>query len=139
VLLLDASVWVAATDKGDRYHASSRTITIAGDGVAVLDLTLYEVANAVTRRFKTVAPATAAAAVQAVLVASERVLRVDANAIADTVSIAAEHGLTAYDAAYVAAARHHDWTLVSTDIKDLVGRGLALAPDDPSIQRPQDG
>lgn len=132
MLLLDASVWVAATDKGDRYHASSRAITVAGDELAILDLTLYEVANVVTRRFKAAAPATAA--VQAVLAASGRVLRADANTIADTVGIAAEHGLTAYDAAYVAAARRHDWTLVSTDIKDLVGRGLAVTPDDPSIQ-----
>ena len=45
-----------------------------------------------------------------------------------------EHGLTAYDAAYVAVARRYGWTLVSTDIKDLVSRGLALAPDDPGIQ-----
>jgi predicted nucleic acid-binding protein len=137
VLLLDASVWLAAIDEGDRYYASSRAITLAGDELAVLDLTLYEVANVVTRRFKQVAPATAA--VQAVLPASGRILRADADTIADTVGIAAEHGLTAYDAAYVAAARRHDWTLVSTDIKDLVGRGLAVAPDDPSIQRSEDG
>jgi predicted nucleic acid-binding protein len=43
--------------------------------------------------------------------------------------VAAEHGLAAYDAAYVAAARHHDWTLVSADIADLVSKGLAVAPD----------
>jgi predicted nucleic acid-binding protein len=134
VLLLDAGVWVAATDEGDRYYASSRAITLAGGELAVLDLTLYEVANVVTRRFKAAAPATAA--VHAVLAASGRVLRADADTIADTVGIAAEHGLTAYDAAYVAAARRYGWTLVSTDIKDLVSRGLAVAPDDPSIQPP---
>jgi predicted nucleic acid-binding protein len=137
VLLLDAGVWVAATDEGDRYYASSRAITLAGGELAVLDLTLYEVANVITRRFKTAAPATAA--VHAVLAASGRVLRADADTIADTVGIAAEHGLTAYDAAYVAAARRYGWTLVSTDIKDLVGRGLALAPDDPSIRPPDNG
>jgi predicted nucleic acid-binding protein len=104
--------------------------------VAILDLTLYEVANVVTRRFKAAAPATAA--LHAVLAASGRVLRADADTIADTVGIAAEHGLTAYDAAYVAAARRYGWTLVSTDIKDLVSRALALAPDDPSIQPPDD-
>jgi predicted nucleic acid-binding protein len=136
VLLLDAGVWVAATDEDDRYYASSRAITLAGDKLAVLDLTLYEVANVVTRRFKAAAPATAA--VHAVLAASGRVVHVDAETIADTVSLAAEHGLTAYDAAYVATARRHGWTLVSTDIKDLVGQGLALAPDDPSIQPPVD-
>ena len=137
MLLLDAGVWVAATDEDDRYYVSSRAITVAGGELATLDLTLYEVANVVTRRFKTAAPATAA--VHAVLAASGRVLRADADTIADTVGIAAEHGLTAYDAAYVAAARRHDWTLVSTDIKDLVGRGLAVTPDDPGIQTPADG
>jgi hypothetical protein len=29
----------------------------------------------------------------------------------------------------VAAARRHDWTLVSADIADLVSKGLAVAPD----------
>ena len=43
--------------------------------------------------------------------------------------IAAEHGLTAYDAAYVAAARRNGWTLVSADIADLVSKGLAVTPD----------
>ena len=45
------------------------------------------------------------------------------------VEIAAEHGLTAYDASYVAAARRHGWTLVSRDVQDLVSKGLAVAPD----------
>lgn len=136
MLLLDAGVWVAATDEDDRYYDSSRAITVAAGELAILDLTLYEVAKVVTRRFKAAAPATAA--VNVVLAASGQVLRADADTIADTVGIAAEHGLTAYDAAYVAAARRHGWTLVSTDIKDLVGRGLALAPDDPSIQPTED-
>jgi predicted nucleic acid-binding protein len=136
VLLLDAGVWLAATDEDDRYYASSCAITLAGDKLAILDLTLYEVANVVTRRFKAAAPA--ASAVHGVLAASERVVRVDADILADTVGVVAEHGLTAYDAAYVAVARRYSWTLVSTDIKDLVGRGLAVAPDDPSIQPPED-
>jgi predicted nucleic acid-binding protein len=134
VLLLDAGVWIAATDEGDRYYAPARGIILAGGELAVLDLTLYEVANVVTRRFKAVAPATAA--VHGVLAASGQVVRADAEILADTVSVAAEHGLTAYDSAYVAVARRYDWTLVSTDIKDLVSRELALAPDDPGIQLP---
>jgi predicted nucleic acid-binding protein len=44
-----------------------------------------------------------------------------------------KHALTAYDAAYVAAARKHAWTLVSADLKDLVKPGLALPPDDPQL------
>jgi predicted nucleic acid-binding protein len=53
---------------------------------------------------------------------------VDAQLIRRTVEVAAEHGLTAYDAAYVAVARRHGWTLVSTDIADLVSKGLAVVP-----------
>jgi predicted nucleic acid-binding protein len=45
------------------------------------------------------------------------------------VDIAAEHGLTANEAAYVAAARLYDSTMVSADIADLVSKGLAVAPD----------
>jgi hypothetical protein len=29
----------------------------------------------------------------------------------------------------VAVARRHDWTLVSTDLGDLVSQGLAITPD----------
>ena len=49
--------------------------------------------------------------------------------IESALEVAAEHGLTAYDAAYVAAARRYGWTLVSADIADLVSKGLAVAPD----------
>ena len=45
------------------------------------------------------------------------------------VEVAREHGISAYDAAYVAAARRNGWTLVSADIRDLVSKGLAVAPD----------
>lgn len=125
-------MWVAATDEDDRFYTSARGIAVGDHELAVLDLTLYEVANVVTRRFKVAAPAIAA--VHAVLAACRHIVHVDTDMIAVTVSLAAEHDLTAYDAGYVAAAHRYDWTLVSTDIKDLVSRGLALAPDDPSIQ-----
>lgn len=59
----------------------------------------------------------------------DRLLRVDPQLIAAALEIAVEHGLTAYDAAYVAAARRNGMTLVSADICDLVSRGLAVAPD----------
>lgn len=132
MLLLDASVWVASLDKDDRFYADARRIAMKGTGLAALDLTLYEVANAVMRRFKAAAPASAA--VRAVLTAcGERLVRVDTNAILATVDIAAEHGLSSYDAAYVATARRYGWTLVSADIRDLVSRELAVAPDHPEI------
>ena len=56
-------------------------------------------------------------------------VRVNVDLIESTIEVAAEHGLTSYDAVCVAVARRHDWTLVSTDIRDLVSRGLAITPD----------
>ena len=53
----------------------------------------------------------------------------DGDLIRSTIEIAVEYRLTSYDAAYVAAARRHDWQLVSTDIRDLVSKGLAVTPD----------
>jgi pyridoxine 5'-phosphate synthase PdxJ len=53
-----------------------------------------------------------------------RIVSIDAG-----LKVVAGHGLSAYDAAYVAAARRHDWQLVSTDIRDLVSKGLAVMPD----------
>lgn len=47
----------------------------------------------------------------------------------EVVKVVDEHGLTAYDAAYVAAARRNGWQLVSLDVRDLVSRGLAVTPD----------
>ena len=58
-----------------------------------------------------------------------RLVTVDEELASAAAELGAEHGLTAYDAAYVAAARRHDWTLISTDIADLVSKGLAVIPD----------
>ena len=59
----------------------------------------------------------------------DRVVSADAELAGSALEIASEHGLTAYDAAYVATARRHGWALVSADIADLVSKGLAVAPD----------
>ena len=62
--------------------------------------------------------------------ADERLVRVDADLLADAIALAAAEGLTLYDAAYVACARSRGWTLVSTDLRDLVRPGLATSPPD---------
>jgi predicted nucleic acid-binding protein len=138
VLLLDAGVWIAAVDPDDRYHSTSRPLVLASTlSATALDLTLYEVANVIGARKRQydLAKRVCRSIPER---CDGRLVRADADTIADTVGIATEHGLTVYDAAYVAMARRYGWTLVSTDIKDLVGRGLAVAPDDPSIQPPED-
>ena len=128
-LLLDASTWVASSDPDDRFHAQAFELAVAaGLPVAALDLTLYEVANVIGARDGRLEDAS-----QMTRLIAERcgegLIRVDVDLAAAAIGLSAEHGLSAYDAAYVAAARRHGWTLVSTDIRDLVSKGLAVTPD----------
>jgi predicted nucleic acid-binding protein len=128
-LLLDAGVWIAAKDGGDRYFEAARRLAVDSDQqVAALDLTLYEVANVVGARKRRGDEATDLCRLISARCAGQLVA-IDAELIRRTVEVVAAHGLTAYDAAYVAAARRYGWTLVSTDIADLVSNGLAVAPD----------
>jgi predicted nucleic acid-binding protein len=129
MFLLDASVWIAAKVRTDRYSETARALVVdAGCPVAALDLTLYEVANGLgVRQGKR---EEAVELCRLVLGrCGDSMLSVDPKLVDTALRVAAEYDLTAYDAAYVAAARRHNWTLVSTDIADLVSKGLAVAPD----------
>jgi predicted nucleic acid-binding protein len=131
-LLLDASVWLAALDTDDRHHAAARAILErSADGtvvLAALDLTLYEIANVAVVSWRS--SAAAARLVDLVWAACPDTLqRVDETLAEQAAAIAADHDLSVYDAAYVAAARNNQWALVSGDIADLVGPGHAIAPD----------
>jgi predicted nucleic acid-binding protein len=127
--LVDAGVWVAITDPTDRYHQAAHALVAeVGQPLAALDLTLYEVANVLGS--KKGRPEEGRILTR--LVARrcrEALVSVDSELIESALEAAAEHGLTAYDAAYVAAARRHGWILISSDIADLVSKGLAVAPD----------
>jgi predicted nucleic acid-binding protein len=128
-LLLDASVWIASKDSSDRYFDVARPLVLDGTRtLAALDLTLYETANVVGSRWRTPEVAKRLCATIAAR-CGEHLRPVDSYVIESAIDIAAEHELTAYDAAYVAAAQRHGWTLVSADIADLVSKGLAVAPD----------
>jgi predicted nucleic acid-binding protein len=128
-LLLDASVWVASKDAEDRHCDASRALVLDHPQlVGALDLTLYEVANVLGVRAG--APAVAREVLTAIVArCGERLVEVDPDLLDTAFELAAEHRLTAYDAAYVAAAQARGWTLVSTDIADLVSKGLAVTPD----------
>ena len=118
MLLLDASVWVAAKDADDRHFDPARALVLDSDiPAAALDLTYYEVANVVGLRWRR--PDLARELCRTIL------LRCDGRGEPGDPA----HGLTAYDAAYVASARRQGMTLVSTDIRDLVSKGLAVTPD----------
>ena len=127
--LVDASVWVSLVERGSPYReATLGLIREQGPSLNALDLTLYEVANAIGIKR---GDAIEANRVNRLLLkcCRDRVFSVDAELVESALQVAAEHALTAYDAAYVAAARRHGVTLVSTDIRDLVSKGLAVTPD----------
>jgi len=127
--LIDASVWVAIADPDDRYHAAAHAIVAeVGEQLAALDLTFYEVANVMGP--KKGRPQEGRVLLKLIAErCEEHLVGADPDLLESALELAAEHGLTAYDAAYVAAARRHGWTLVSADIEDLVSKGLAVAPD----------
>ena len=93
-----------------------------------MDLTFYEIANVVGARKKQVDEARHLLRFLAER-CGEQIVAIDAGLAESAVEVSAEHDLTAYDAAYVAVARRHGWTLVSADLADLVSKGLAVAPD----------
>jgi predicted nucleic acid-binding protein len=129
VLLVDASVWVSLVERGSPHReAAASLIREQARMLSALDLTLYEVANAIGVKQGN---AEEASRVNRLLLKScrDRVLAVEAELLDSALRIAGEEGLTIYDAAYVAAARHHDMTLVSVDLHDLVSKGLAVTPD----------
>ena len=129
MLLLDASVWVAAKDADDRHFDPARALVLDSDiPAAALDLTYYEVATVVGLRWRR--PVLARELCRTILLRRDgRVAPVDVDLLDASLALVAEHGLTAYDAAYVASARRQGMTLVSTDIRDLVSKGLAVTPD----------
>lgn len=127
--LLDSSVWVAARSPKERFAEAARELVLdTGRRTAALDLTLYEVANAIgAKRGDALGAARACRSIE--LRCGRDFVRVDAGLMEATADLAVEHGLTSYDSAYVAVARRYDWQLVSTDVEDLVSRGLAITPD----------
>jgi predicted nucleic acid-binding protein len=128
VRLLDASVWAALALPDDEYHAAAGALVDSGEPLMALDLTLFEVANVVAVKAKK--PQRARRLSRLIVKrCGDQVLRVDLDLVDAAIDVAFTHGLTAYDAAYVAAARRYGWTLVSADIADLVSKGLAVTPD----------
>jgi predicted nucleic acid-binding protein len=129
VFLVDASAWVSLVEPEGPYRAATAAlIRNSSCELSALDLTLYEIANAVGVKRS---DPNMAGRISSLVFARcrDRIIALDRNLLDRTLEIAAEYELTAYDAAYVAAARRHGCTLVSTDIADLVSKGLAVTPD----------
>jgi predicted nucleic acid-binding protein len=127
VIFLDASVLLAAEDIDDREHHASRALMRSGD-LATLELALYETTNVAMVRWGD--PDAAARLAKRVWAIAEfgTLLRVDSQLGDEVAQLAGEHGLSAYDAGYVAGARKLGVVLASCDERDLVRPGLAQLP-----------
>ena len=132
--LCDSGVWLAAANPhpDEPFHPGSRRLlTALGDGgeeIGALDLTLYEVANVATRRWRS--RASAVGLVEFIRdSAASSLVHWTTEMFESATALAAEHDLSVYDAAYVATSRALGWTLVSTDVRDLVTPGFAITPD----------
>jgi len=128
-LLLDASVLLAAFDPEDEHHESARGLLESEETtLATLDLARYEIANVAVRAWRS------PDAVAPLLAAVERladdggVLASTATLLARAAEVAERHTISAYDAAYAAAADEGGHRLVSCDERGLVSKGLAVLP-----------
>jgi predicted nucleic acid-binding protein len=135
-LLLDASVLLAAFDPEDEHHESARGLLEGEETtLATLDLARYEVTNVAVRAWRS------PDSVVALLAAIDRVaddggvLASTGTLLARAAEVAERYAISAYDAAYAAAADEGGHRLVSCDERDLVSKGLAVLPASAQSQR----
>ncbi len=137
VWILDASVLLASEDPDDEHHRDARHLLEGDDPLASLDLVYYEVTNVATRSWRDDSAAGRLRSRVSAVADDGGLVRADESLLEAAAGIADEHGISVYDAAYVAAARHSAGQLVSCDVRDLVSRGLAVLPGE--ALKPQPG
>lgn len=127
MILLDASVLLAAEDTDDQHHRAAVALLATG-ALATLELAVYEAVNVAERRWQD--PWASDRLQQRIWAIAElgTLVRVHHRLIQRTADLARQHKLSAYDAAYVAAAERIGAPLASCDQRDLVSRGLAQLP-----------
>lgn len=134
--LLDASVLLASEDPDDDHHDDAVLLLAGEDPLATLDLAFYEVTNVAVRAWGDLTAAARLRERVAALADDGGLVRADSALLSSAAAIAGEEGISAYDAAYVAAARRNRSQLVSCDVRDLISRGLAVLPGDLRTGRP---
>jgi predicted nucleic acid-binding protein len=127
VIFLDASVLLAAEDTDDPQHPAALALLRTGE-VATIDLALYETTNVAVIRWHDHAAATRLRQRIWTIAELGTLVRVDPQLGDDIAELAAEYGLSGYDAAYVAGSRRLGVTLASCDQRDLVTAGFAQLP-----------
>ena len=130
-VVADASVavqWFRDADETDPEAARLLVEAYAAGRIQllVLDLTKYEVGNALLRGRARASPATVAEVVAALDEICPAVTPLAAD-LRLTVQLAAQHGLTVYDAAYAAVAQGRGGVLATHD-QQLLGAGVGLTP-----------
>ena len=96
--------------------------------MATLDLAYYEVTNVAIRRWGDSQAATRLRGVVAAIEEDGGLIRANESLLDAAANLASTHGLSGYDAAYVAAASAAGARLVSCDVRDLVSVGFAVSP-----------
>jgi predicted nucleic acid-binding protein len=129
VIFVDASVLLAAEDLDDGNHRAASELLKTG-ALGTIELAAYEVANVAILRWKD--RAAAGRLIERVWAIAElgTFVRVDQDLSEQIIEVCGRHGLSAYDAAYVAGAHRVGAPLASCDERDLVSRGLARLPRD---------
>jgi predicted nucleic acid-binding protein len=127
---LDASVLLACEDSDDANHADARRLLQGAVPLATLDLSFYEVTNVAIAAWKDPAAAARLRALIAAVADDGGLVRADPSLLQAAAAFALEHEISAYDAAYAAAAAATASQLVSCDARDLVSRNLARLPAD---------
>ena len=133
---LDASVLLAAEDADDANHVAARLLLEGPDPLATLDLAFYEVTNVAIAAWNDASAARRLRSVIAAVADDGGLIRAEPALLEAAAQLALTHGISAYDAAYVAAAAAIRAQLVSCDVQDLVARGLARLPADALTPRP---
>jgi predicted nucleic acid-binding protein len=126
--VIDASVQVAILNDADRHHSAAlgwyREALVSGEPLAAPSLLVAEVAAALRRGLGDAA--LAKRAIEELLAGSEVTLvAVDRSLAVSAAEIAADHGLRACDAVYVALAADLGEPLVALD-RDQTARARAL-------------
>lgn len=127
VIVVDASVLLAAEDVNDGHHRASVS-TLQREQLATVDLAWYDVSNVADGVWADPATGDRLRARLGLIAAHGRMVIADTELAEHIAGLIREHGLSSYDAAYVAAARRLGAELVSCHERDLVSRGLARLP-----------
>jgi len=128
-LFLDASVLLATLDSDDRHQDAAMQLCESDAALSTLDLCYYEACNIAIKMWRDQEAAVNLRSRVDAIDAAGGLTRVDGSLADHAARIAFDHGISVYDAAYVAAARRRAAVLVSCDERDLVSKGLAVLPE----------